>query len=802
MSQENISKKEKAIRKAGKEIVQNIIQEVTQEIQQEDAREVVAQIFAKADSLQGLQELNEQETKAQRKTRFMMTKFIYKAEFFIDAVFSGTAEMGLLDGEVTEKCVDITNVFKNVMPYLQTFVEFTKYVCIKKLTFNNSNEMFKAFFDYLIEGLSAQDLQFIDKEKLTMKFNQFYGCLDELTLEQNRNKFEKFQNALTSFFIKILNEKTFYHFNIDASIQNLAMNCAIVSFPHHFYNETGRRIQMKGWAKEKFGLLVPENEQEYWFNLAKQEILAQKPYYNKTPLQYQQETSKEFDSLIYPTAIEMYVSKHFKPEFSIDYILNLTESSTEDSEAVKYVKEAIRVIWLGRYLENLAIVYMFDQSLIGKDVDVDTINFWRTVFENTHLEISDYLLIILNNNNSCFNEVKDVFYNKNFRQYLVRNQDSIENLIILASFKPDRFLEFSREIINTNSWGTFTNFVFAEKISDEIFNFKQNCKWFNENDFSTKIKQEILIISHKRILRPFIDKCKTYKELVVVYSLWEETNFLNQYWLMPKITAEDLTALAEILNDDIENKAKIKLIYSLWPSFAEENWFANNKLELDFVCCFKNLSTRQARNIMQKFKAWNVPPNVKERFVKNLKDLNSQDLEIVEDLFLENQNFDFIATIIEAKLKYSEIDMQKFKIKSFKNEILQDEFFNSAEGIRFLYDFKFGNSEVAKKFLLSSLAAIYENLKSYTAVALSLFGLGAVSSVALITLKLLWDMQKTNNLNLDEIIRGNKLENEYNRISSSLNSNDNKLESDTSKNLKENETPILEALRELRTQEM
>ncbi len=792
MSQENISKKEKAIRKAGKEIVQNIIQEVTQEIQQEDAREVVAQIFAKADSLQGLQELNEQETKAQRKTRFMMTKFIYKAEFFIDAVFSGTAEMGLLDGEVTEKCVDITNVFKNVMPYLQTFVEFTKYVCIKKLTFNNSNEMFKAFFDYLIEGLSAQDLRFIDidKEKLTMKFNQFYGCLDELTLEQNRNKFEKFQNALTSFFIKILNEKTFYHFNIDASIQNLAMNCAIVSFPHHFYNETGRRIQMKGWAKEKFCLLVPENEQEALLDLAKQKILAKEPYYNKTSLQNQKETSAEFEVLPYSTAIEMYVSKHFKPEFSIDYILNLTKSSTEDSEAVKYVKEAIRVIWLGRYLENLAIVYMFDQSLIGKDVDVDTIDFWRTVFENTHLEISDYLLIILNNNNSCFNEVKDVFHNKNFRQYLIGNKDLIENLIILASFEPDRFLEFSREIINTNSLGTFTNFVFAEKISNEVFNFKQNCKWFNENDFSTKIKQEILIIPHKRILRPFIDKCKTYEELVVVYSLWQETNFLNQYWLMPKITAEDLTALAEILNDDIENKTKIKLIYSLWPNFAEENWFANNKLELDFVFCFKNISTRQARNIMQKFKNWNVPPNVKERFVKNLKDLNSQDLEIVEDLFLENQNFDFIATIIEAKLKYSEIDMQKFKIKSFKNEILQDKFFNSAEGIRFLYDFKFGNSEVAKKFLLNSLGIMYENLKSYTAIAVSLFGLGAVSSVALVTLKLLWNMQKTNNLDLDEIIEKNNLGTEYDKISSSLDSENNK-----------NETPILEALREFRTQE-
>ncbi len=162
---------------------------------------------------------------------------------------------------------------------------------------------------------------------------------------------------------------------------------------------------MIGTAKEKFCLLVPENEQEYWLSLAKQEIFTQKPYYNKTSLQYQKETSSEFEVLPYSTAIEMYISKHFKPEFSIDYILNLTKSSTEDSEAVKYVKEAIRVIWLGRYLENLAIVYMFDQSLIGKDVDVDTIDFWRTVFENTHLEISDYLLIILNNNNSCFNEV-------------------------------------------------------------------------------------------------------------------------------------------------------------------------------------------------------------------------------------------------------------------------------------------------------------------------------------------------------------------------------------------------------------
>lgn len=611
------------------------------------AQEVVSQIFSKADSLQGLQELNGQETKEQRKTRLMMTKFIYKAEFFIEAVWSGTAKMDLLDGEVFEES-DVRKVFKNVSPYLQTFVEFTKHVCIKKLTFNNSNEMFKAFFDYMIYEPSAQNSGFIDKEKLTKKFNRFYGYEVELTLEQNRNEFEKFQSALTSFFIKILNEKTFYHFNIDGSIQNLAMNCAAVSFPHHFYKETGRRICMIGTAKEKFCLLVPENEQEYWLSLAKQKILAKEPYYNKTSLQNQEETSSEFEVLPYSTAIEMYVSKHFKPEFSIDYILNLTESSAEDSEDVKYVKEAIRVIWLGRYLENLAIVYMFDQSLIGKDVDVDTINFWRTVFENTHLEISDYLLIILNNNNSCFNEVKDVFHNKNFRQYLIGNKDLIENLIILALFEPDRFLEFSREIINTNSWGTFTNFVFAEKIFNEIFNFKQKCKLLNENDFSTKIKQEILIIPYKRILRPFVDKCKTYKELVVVYSLWQETNFLNQYWLMPKITEEDLTALTEILNDDIENKAKIKLIYSLWPSFAEENWFANNKLELDFVCCFKNLSTRQARNIMQKFKAWNVTSNVKERFVINLKKLNTQDLEKVTDWLLQNQDFDIVSTLAEA----------------------------------------------------------------------------------------------------------------------------------------------------------
>ena len=425
MSQENTSEKEEAIRKAGKKITREIIQEATQEIQQEDAREVVAQIFAKADSLQGLQELNEQETKEQMETRHMMTKFIYKAEFFVEAVWSGTAKMGLLDGEVFEECSEKDKVSKNVSPYLQTFVEFTKYVCIKKLTFNNSNEMFKAFFDYMFEESSAQDLGFIDKAKLTRKFNQFYGYVDELTLEGNKNEFKRFQSSLISFFIKILNEKTFYHFKMDSFPDNFTMSGGIVSFPHHFRNETGRRIGMVGLAKEKFCLLVPEGEQEALLNLAKQEILAQKPYYNKTSLQYQKETSKEFDSLIHPTAIEIYVSKHFKPEFSIDYILNLTESSAEDSEAVKYVKKAIRVIWLGRYLENLAIVYMFDQSLIGKDVDVYTINFWRTVFENTHLEISDYLLIILNNNNSCFNEVKDVFHNKNFRQYLIRSQDLI-----------------------------------------------------------------------------------------------------------------------------------------------------------------------------------------------------------------------------------------------------------------------------------------------------------------------------------------------------------------------------------------
>lgn len=615
-------------------------------------QEVVAQIFAKADSLQGLQELNEQETKKQRKTKLMMTKFIYKAEFFIDTVFSETTKMGLLDGEPKTKDKedenDICRVTNNVSQYLQTFVEFTKYVCTKKLTFNNSNEMFKAFFDYILEEPSVQNSMFIDKAKLTRKFNQFYEYIDKLRLEENKNSFKRFQSSLISLFIKILNKKTFYHFKMDSFPDSFTMCGGIVSFPHHFYKETGRRICMIGTAKEKFCLLVPENEQEYWLSLAKQKILAKEPYYNKTSLQNQEKTSSEFEVLPYSTAIEMYVSKHFNPEFSIDYILNLTESSTENSEDAKYVKEAIRVIWLGRYLENLAIVYMFDQSLIGKDVDVDTINFWRTVFENTHLEISDYLLIILNNKDSCFNEVKDIFHNKNFRQYLIGNKDLIENLIILASFKPDRFLEFSREIINTDD---IEHFIIDEKFASDFVNVKQKCKLLNENDFSTKIKQEILIIPHKRILRPFIDKCKTYKELVVVYSLWQETNFLNQYWLMPKITEEDLTALTaltEILNDDIESKAKIKLIYSLWPSFAEENWFANNKLEIDFVCNFKNISTRQARNIMQKLRDWNVPPNVKERFVINLKKLNTQNLEKVTDWLLQNQDFDIVSTLAEA----------------------------------------------------------------------------------------------------------------------------------------------------------
>ena len=168
MSQENISKKEKAIRKAGKEIVQNIIQEVTQEIQQEDAREVVAQIFAKADSLPGLQELNEQETKAQRKTRFMMTKFIYKAEFFIDAVFSGTAEMGLLNIKIVDIYFNEINK-KDCVEYYKDFIENYIYDKIEN----------KVLAEYLVKNtlknLNKKEIAFEDLAPIMYIHYKIYG---------------------------------------------------------------------------------------------------------------------------------------------------------------------------------------------------------------------------------------------------------------------------------------------------------------------------------------------------------------------------------------------------------------------------------------------------------------------------------------------------------------------------------------------------------------------------------------------------------------------------------------------------
>ncbi len=576
-----------------------------------------------------------QETPKQRKTRLMMEEVFYKFLFYL-------ASLGDADGNDFSKLPDSTlDIYKKSdqmqgqPPSLITFSLATQFGTVwqQLQLFINKKVCEDVVYESVVSFLDDFFANKTVKRKISPAVKFFLGEVEEY----DDSQYKTFTDAFKSLVNEVLARKTFMFY------REQLLSYAMMSFytaPVHILNERWRANLLT--EEEILSMLKTKNENAAEEQTRKDLIAEykakavymlnnEKPWYSKYAISKHISLLKNQGNEVNHLAIISYLfdelvklEKTENCNLSLKRSLNLDFAGSHNFEN-KQINDVVKKYFPAKYYEDRMVACMFEQTLLGQEIDYDTLKFWRVVFENTHQEYAESLILLMNHAGDKF--VRNAFLNPEFRQNVIERPEIIEPLIVLAAFDRNSFERYKGET-NVNNIISDRIYVLCKNVFDKLTLEKkyqittQKSKSLNAALASTEFlnysfiyPENVAILSElagkypkvfgnkyyswrqksmvAKALLPmglnandfnaitlerFLRVCKTPEEFRVAYLLWQNTNFINQFWLMDKITHEDLVAIVQNVGDVINKENlpnRIKEIYKEWPAFAKKGWFAD-----------------------------------------------------------------------------------------------------------------------------------------------------------------------------------------------------------------------------------
>lgn len=342
------------------------------------------------------------------------------------------------------------------------------------------------------------------------------------------------------------------------------------------------------------------------------------------------------------------------------------------------------------------IACKFDQSLQDQKIDDETLKFWWTVHSHISRENEKVLIDLLNVKDIVPNYAKRKFEESQVRKKIIEHPEILEPLIVLVTMetKVEKRVRCLPEIYDkVSSLGDldkdFWPFICSKPESFEyLYDLKQNYpNIFCDEEYTWEQKfivaKALLPMGldvnnfNARTLERFLGICKTPEEFRVAYLLWENTNFINQFWLMPKITQKDLAAIVEYVGADINNKDKllerIKEFYNELPAFGEAGYFEKN---------YSKAKLKESVNELVEKIGKNWSPFAKMHLISNLSGLDRDNLEYIRMLFRcnlgkEKKVLDYVGTVLE--MSNGATDRNKCVKELFEDKLLREKILSKVE---------------------------------------------------------------------------------------------------------------------------
>lgn len=389
--------------------------------------------------------MKESESEMEKKARLMMESFLFKM------IFSYAF------------CVEQSKNVKNPnlcviskLEFYQPFLSFmnSSYLSVEGKDDFSEENMFKDFFDYLLNKNYKDGF-------IKARFGGWLWSIgSEPDIDLNSKEFENFKLETIKFWQNEIMKTKKFIFDRDYCLQSAAMCFSVI--PQYFVNETWRNSDDKTVAFD-----VSDTGDEKYKNLAIEDIKR-----------YDNLRSNRYEENIFKLCIMYYFLDKYDNNWSYKDILYLTEDVLGGQQS----ENLVRVIWLSKYFQDKMVVCMFDQTLIGKEIDCDTIEFWRTVFENASNEQVNNLIIGLNFSDSL---LRKIFNDSKFREEYIKEPTKFKTTLDWLSklyFDVDLFNKFKFKINNSNN----VNSIFDDDLFNEFeseftsnFGFISLCSKFN-----------------------------------------------------------------------------------------------------------------------------------------------------------------------------------------------------------------------------------------------------------------------------------------------------------------------------------
>lgn len=394
-------------------------------------------------------EVNMQETEKQKKARLMMESFLFKMIF---SYAFHIAKIGSLNR--ADLCVSA-----KLEPY-QCFLLFMNfsYLSVEEKNDFSENVMFQDFFSYLLNDDDFIKARF---------FEWFLGLKGEVDDDDyNSENFKNFKLETIKFWQNEVMKTKNFILNRNFCLQSAAMCFSVV--PQYFVNETWRASDKKtdfDFSDSKYK------------NLAMEDMKIKKPWHSAL-------VSAESDN---ETKLHMMycLLDKYDDNWSYKDILCLTKDKHDLAgldKGGRHIEIFDRMVWLSKYFQDKMVVCMFDQTLIGKEIDCDTIRFWRTVFENTSNEQANDLIIALNSSDSL---LRKIFNDSKFREEYIKEPTKFKTTLDWLPnlyFDVDLFNKFKSKINNSNNVDSIFDVGLFNRFESEFtsnFGFISLCSKFN-----------------------------------------------------------------------------------------------------------------------------------------------------------------------------------------------------------------------------------------------------------------------------------------------------------------------------------
>ena len=715
-----------------------------------------------------------QETEEQRKTRLMMEEVFYKFLFYLaslgngddndfsklpDSILDNYKKSDQMQGQTQNLITySIATRFAIVWQHLQLFIN--KKVC--------DGVVYESVVSFLDDFFADKEV----KEQISSIVKSFLGIVEEY----DDSQYKTFTDAFKSLVNEVLARKTFMFG------REQLLTYAMMSFytaPAHILNERWRDILLT--EKQILSMLKTENENADEEQTRKNLIAEykakafdmlnnEKPWYSKYAIsQHISKRENKYNEVNHLAIVSYLFDELDKLEKTESCNLSLKKSLNFDFAGShnfenKEINNVVKKYFPAKYYDDRMVACMFDQTLLGQEIDYETLRFWRVVFENTHQEYAESLLLLMNH--AADETVRNLFSNNEFRKYVIERQNEIANKIEqLKREIEDLNLAISRNesmAIDPSSTQTpedkrlnlmlkhensrlennisqkkaeieqlesslttfFENLIMTcEMQIEEVKKYYHDEKFESENLFTDFIsrqsdpskkpesfeylydlkqnypnifcdeeytwEQKFIVAKallpmgldvnnfNARTLERFLGICKTPEEFRVAYLLWENTNFINQFWLMPKITQKDLAAIVEYVGADINNKDKllerIKEFYNELPAFGEAGYFEKN---------YSKAKLKESVNELVEKIGKNWSPFAKMHLISNLSGLDRDNLEYIRMLFRcnlgkEKKVLDYVGTVLE--MSNGATDRNKCVKELFEDKLLREKILSKVE---------------------------------------------------------------------------------------------------------------------------